>query len=527
MKESAVMVLGTASAVGKSMVATGLCRIFKQDGFRVAPFKAQNIALNSFVTLEGKEMGRAQAVQAEAAGIEPLADMNPILIKPTAGMGSQLILNGEVYGNIKAVELTTLKPVMLEAVENAFGKLRRQFEVVVLEGAGSPVEINLKENDLVNLKMAEMADAPVLLVGDIDRGGVFASLVGTLALMEEQERKRVKGMIINKFRGDVDGLIPGIRMLEEITGIPVLGVLPYMELAMEDEDGVSERIAVKHTPPQEPAVVDIAVVRLPHLSNFTDFLPLERIPGVSLRYVDRLSGPGQPDLIILPGTKNTLDDLRYLKDRGFDKEILRLHGNDVPVMGICGGFQMLGKELQDPDNVESAYGSMEGLGLLNARTVFGRVKIRTRVEASVACEKGVCSGMYGTGVYGYEIHMGVTEPLGDCKPLFRVDTILGYEESQDPKSQDGKVKTGEIRTDGLCNAEGNVLGTYIHGVFDRAEFVMGLINNLRERKGLERLKAMPVGYDQAREKEYDRLADIVRTSLDMNKIYEIMGIDRK
>ncbi len=370
----AIMVQGTMSNSGKSFLTAGLCRVFMQDGYKVAPFKSQNMALNSYITKDGLEIGRAQAMQAEACGIEPTVDMNPILLKPTSHVGSQVIVNGEVRGNRKAMDYYRDKKQLRTDVMEAYGRLAKEYDIIVIEGAGSPAEINLRENDIVNMGMAKMAKAPVLLVGDIDRGGVFAALYGTVKLLEEDEQAMIKGLVINKFRGDAKILKPGLQMIEERLKIPVLGVVPMEQLDIDDEDSLSDRL----TQTQKGAGVDVAVIHLPHISNFTDFSVFERMDGVSLRYVQKPGMLGNPDLILLPGTKNTMDDLQWLRQSGMEALILRQAEKKTPVIGICGGFQMLGQVLEDPYGVEHG-GSMRGMGLLDTRTVFSQAKTRTRI----------------------------------------------------------------------------------------------------------------------------------------------------
>jgi len=476
-----IMILGTMSNVGKSLLTAGLCRIFRQDGYRVAPFKAQNMALNSFITRDGLEMGRAQVMQAEAAGIEPDVRMNPVLLKPTSDQGSQVILNGEVVGNLSAREYYDYKSEVLPSVQRAFDSLAEEYDVLVLEGAGSPAEINLKEQDIVNMNMAKMAKAPVLLVGDIDRGGVFASLSGTLDWLDETERSYVRGVIINKFRGDAGLLSPGLGMLEERIGIPVLGVVPWMQLQLDDEDSLSSRLDVRSA----SGVVDVAVIRLPHISNFTDFDPLERVEGLGLRYVSDLRELGRPDLILLPGTKNTLADLNWLRESGLERAVLRLVDSGTLLMGICGGFQMLGETLRDPLNVEQG-GEMPGMGLLRMETVFGSEKTRTRVEGVLPDVTGAFSCLSGCAFEGYEIHMG---------------------------------KSGEQAT--LLAAQ-NVCGTYVHGIFDRASVTGPLTAMLLGRRGLEPEGTVIEDAVTLKERQYDLLAERLRQSLNIEEIYRIL-----
>lgn len=490
-----IMIQGTTSNAGKSFLTAALCRIFKQDGCRVAPFKSQNMALNSYITKDGLEMGRAQVMQAEAAGIEPMAEMNPILLKPVSRTGSQVIVNGEVLGNMSAVDYYAHKKQLIPHIEKAFQKLSRDFDIIVIEGAGSPAEINLKENDIVNMGMAKLANAPVLLAGDIDRGGVFASLYGTVKLLEKDEQQRIKGLIINKFRGDAEILRPGLDMIEERTGIPVVGVVPMASLDLDDEDSLSERLNHR----QAEGAVDIAVIRLPHISNFTDFNVFEGMEGVSLRYVGQAKELGNPDLIFLPGTKNTMGDLRWLRESGLEAAVLRQAEIRTPVVGICGGYQMLGEELEDPKGVEEG-GSMRGMGLLNARTVFEPAKTRTRVSGRVILDGEMADSAAGKKVRGYEIHMGRTVSLGRCRETIRLE--------------DGRI-------DGLGNENGTVFGTYLHGIFDYGDLASLLAVRLMRKKGLDP-GSWHFDPEAHKQQEYDKLADLVRNSLDMNKIYEIL-----
>lgn len=491
----AIMIQGTASNAGKSLLTAGLCRIFKQDGFKAAPFKSQNMALNSFITKGGLEMGRAQVMQAEAAGIEPSVRMNPILLKPTNDMGSQIIVNGTPRGTMSASDYFAYKNQLVPDILDAFVSLSSENEIIVIEGAGSPAEINLKENDIVNMGMAKMAGAPVLLVGDIDRGGVFASLYGTVKLLDNDEQELIKGFIINKFRGDPEILRPGFGPLEEMTGKRVLGIVPALDIDVDDEDSLTSRFERK----TYKGLLDIAVIRLPRISNFTDFSPLERMAHVTLRYTASARELGSPDLIILPGTKNTLDDLRWLKETGLYTSVLKHAASGGAVVGICGGYQMLGREISDPQGVESG-GSETGLGLLPSGTVFWGEKTRTRVTGTFRNVSGIFSDMSGTEFEGYEIHMGVTDTGGE--PLLEV-----------------RDHENHVKQDGLCN--GNVFGCYIHGLFDRAGCADSLINCLRARKGLKPMSFATDWYEY-KQGQYDKLADALRESLDMKRIYEIL-----
>ena len=491
-----IMIQGTASNAGKSLLCAGLCRIFAQDGYKVAPFKSQNMALNSAITKEGLEMGRAQVVQAQAAGVEPTADMNPILLKPTSNVGSQVIVRGVPRGTMGAVDYYKYKSQLIPDIMESYRRLDEEYDIIVIEGAGSPAEINLKEDDFVNMGMAKLADAPVLLCGDIDRGGVFASLYGTVKLLEEDEQARIKGLLINKFRGDVEILRPGLTMLEELTDKPVLGVVPMLDVDVDDEDSLSTRLEGK----KKVGLIDIAVVRLPRLSNFTDFNPLERMEQVNLRYVRDPRELGNPDLIILPGTKNTMDDLRWLRESGMETKILRHAEKGGAVVGICGGYQMLGASVSDPDGVEGG-GTLRGLGLLPGNTVFFGEKTRTQVEGTFLRGEGIFAPMAGVAFTGYEIHMGETEVSGT--PLLTL------------RDQRGQEKTGG-------HAAGNVWGSYIHGIFDCGECAAALVNCLMAARGLSP-DAAAVDWAEYQQQQYDKLADGLRSALDMERIYRILN----
>ena len=495
----AIMVQGTMSNAGKSLLAAGLCRIFRQDGYRVAPFKSQNMALNSFITEEGLEMGRAQVMQAEAAGIAPSVKMNPILLKPTNDVGSQVIVNGEVLGTMSARDYFKFKKELVPKVMEAYEELAAENDIIVIEGAGSPAEINLKDDDIVNMGMAKRAKAPVLLVGDIDRGGVFAQLIGTVMLLEEDERKMVKGLIVNKFRGDKTILDPGIKMLEERSGVPVVGVAPYLDIQVEDEDSLTERFEGH----QERGILDLAVIRLPRISNFTDFNPLESIPGVSLRYVRHVHELGSPDMILLPGTKNTMEDLLWMRQNGLEAAVLKEAAKGKIIFGICGGYQMLGETLSDPHHVEAG-GQIKGMGLLPMDTVFVEAKTRTRVQGHFLELPGILHSMSGIPLEGYEIHMGTSRPNQDAVQASKiVDQV-----------------TKEEKEDGLC--AGNVYGTYVHGVFDREEVTQGLVKALGDWKGIDVSQMTSVDFAAFKESQYDILAAELRRHLDMKKIYEIL-----
>ena len=495
----AIMVQGTMSNAGKSLLAAGLCRIFKQDGYRVAPFKSQNMALNSFITKEGLEMGRAQVMQAEAAGIAPSVLMNPVLLKPTNDVGSQVIVNGEVLGNMSARDYFKYKKKLVPDIMKAYNALAAENDIIVIEGAGSPAEINLKSDDIVNMGMAKMAKAPVLLVGDIDRGGVFAQLIGTVMLLEEDEKEMVKGLIINKFRGDKTILDPGVEMLEERSGIPVVGVAPYLNIQVEDEDSLTERFETNRT----VDLIDIAVIRVPRISNFTDFNPLESIQGVSLRYVKNPSELGNPDMIILPGTKNTMEDLLWMRDNGLEALILKEAAKGKLIFGICGGYQMMGETLSDPHGVEAG-GTIKGMGLLPMDTVFAEKKTRTRVEGSFGQLTGAFAKLSDTALEGYEIHMGETALKGDAKPSTSIQDSV----------------TGERKADGAYLD--NVCGTYVHGVFDKEAVAEAIVQIIGEKKGLDVSGMTGMDFQAFKETQYDILAAELRKHLDMKKIYEIL-----
>ncbi|MBQ9387765.1 MAG: cobyric acid synthase [Lachnospiraceae bacterium] len=482
-----IMIQGTMSNAGKSLIASGLCRIFAQDGYRVAPFKSQNMALNSYITRDGLEMGRAQVVQAEAAGIEPDARMNPILLKPTTDVGSQVIVCGRPVGNMTAAQYYKKKKDYVSGIMRAYDSLAAENDIIVIEGAGSPAEINLKQEDIVNMGMARLADAPVLLVGDIDRGGVFAQLYGTVSLLEEDEKARIKGLIINKFRGDRAILEPGLKTLEQLCGVPVAGVVPYIHVDIEDEDSLSGRLAENKV----RKLIDIAVIRLPRISNFTDFDVFERYENVSVRYVTSVSQLGAPDMIILPGTKSTIADLLWLRQSGLENAVLKAAAAGTPVFGICGGYQMLGSRISDPDYTESSVSEIRGLGLLDMETVFYEEKTQTRSRGTVGAVSGIFAGLSGKAYDGYEIHMG----------------------------------RGDEKTP-ILKENGNVYGTYVHGFFDTEEICGAVLKALCSEKGVDFEKLSKFDFSEYKQKQYDALADALRESLDMDFVYKIMGLSR-
>ena len=489
-----IMVQGTMSGAGKSLLCTALCRIFAQDGYRVAPFKSQNMALNSFVTRDGLEMGRAQVVQAQAAGMEPDVRMNPILLKPSSDVGSQVIVNGEVRGQMPAAAYFKLKKSLIPDILAAYDSLAEEVDIIVIEGAGSPAEINLKADDIVNMGLAKLVDAPVLLAGDIDRGGVFAQLYGTVELLEPAERARIKGLVINKFRGDAAILKPGLTMLEEKTHLPVLGVVPYLRVDIEDEDSLSSRL--ESSTAVKP--LDAAILRLPHISNFTDFMPLEQHPLLSVRYVQSPRQLGAPDVVILPGTKNTIDDLLWLRQCGLEGAVQKLAAAGTPVLGVCGGYQMLGQTLDDPTGSESGrQQTLRGLSLLPTRTVFSEQKRRAQVKATAAA-----APFAGAELEGYEIHTGVTEAEGE--------PFAHYPDG----GREGCV-------------QGNVFGTYLHGLFDTGTLTEALAGWLCRRKGIDPSDAALIPMEEYRRQQFDILADGVRGALDMDAVYAAMGMGRR
>lgn len=504
------MVLGTASHAGKSLTVAALCRILRQDGFDVAPFKSQNMALNSFATREGHEIGRAQAMQAQAAGIEPHVDMNPILLKPTSDVGSQVIVNGKVLGNYRGVDYYRLRPQLLDAVSAAYQRLAARHDIIVLEGAGSPVEMNLKDRDIVNMKMAEIADATCLLVTDIDRGGVFASLIGTYALLEAQERERFCGFLINKFRGDVSLFTPGIDYLEDRLSQPCLGVIPYLrDHGIDDEDSVSlERRAMRPLLDDQNQLC-VCVVALPYMSNFTDFTALEHLPGVIVYYARRPEEARVADALILPGSKNTIPDLLWLRESGWASVVKAHVAGGKPLAGICGGFQMLGREIRDPHRTESDIEALPGLNLLNVTTVLERDKVTRQATARLLDPSRLADSQADPLFSGYEIHLGETLLGEGAQPFFRL-TRLGDDESRD---------------DGAISEDGIVFGTYLHGLFDSGDGLAALLEHWRKLCGKGGDFSGVIDPLVEREKRYDALAEHYRRNLKLDVIYR--ALDRR
>ena len=479
-----LMLQGTMSNVGKSLLTAGLCRVLRQDGYRVAPFKSQNMALNSFITADGAEMGRAQVVQAEACGLAPDVRMNPILLKPTTDVGSQVIVGGQVQGNMRAMEYYAHKREYIPAILEAYNSLAAEYDVILIEGAGSPAEINLRQDDIVNMGLAELVDAPVLLIGDIDRGGVFAQLYGTIALLQPEERARVKGTIINKFRGDRAILEPGLEMLQKLCHVPVAGVIPYTHVDIDDEDSLSERF----TRNTQRKLIDVAVIRLPRISNFTDFSPFEHYENVSLRYVDRVADLRDADILILPGTKSTIADLLWLRQSGLEAAIHRMADRGTLILGICGGYQMLGTSISDPQGVEAAgLGEIQGLSLLPMRTVFHGEKVQRQVSGEFSGIAGMLGTLNGMHYEGYEIHMG---------------------------------RSGEDRPP-LCGS-GHVYGSYVHGIFDAKGICDAVLRAVCRQKGIDPEGLHAFDMQAYKQQQYDKLADIVRSGMDMELVYRVL-----
>ena len=498
-----IMVQGTASHVGKSILVAALCRIFAQDGYGVAPFKAQNMSLNSFVTPHGGEIGRSQAVQAAAAMVSPRVEMNPILLKPEGERRSQVVVLGRPQTAASPREYHRLQAGLWQQVTSALAQLRSEFDVVVIEGAGSPAEINLRHHDIVNMRVAIHARSPVLLVGDIDRGGVFAHLIGTMTLLDPEERARVKGYVINKFRGDPSLLESGLRYLKKRTDVPVVGVLPYYsDICIPEEDSLGL------TPDEnghDQTGVDVAVVRLPHIANFDDFDPLRHEPGVRLRYVRRVAEFGSPDLVIIPGSKTTIPDLHWLRAEGIAERILSARRAGTPVIGICAGYQMLGKRLSDPHQVESSRAEAHGLGLLPTSTTITQEKATHQTKVRLVGDRGLLNGCEGAWATAYEIHMGITSGQTSPAPF-----VIEYRSSR-------KVH----HPDGALDEPGLTMGTYLHGLFHNRPLLLSILRCAGRRRGLT-LAAGQEHFDQ--NAEYDKLADWARKHLDMEHIYRLTGL---
>jgi adenosylcobyric acid synthase len=500
------MLQGTASSVGKSMLTVALCRILHEDGYRVAPFKAQNMALNAAVTSTGGEIGRAQAVQAEAACIAPTVEMNPILLKPEGGMRSQVVILGRSAGSMTWGEYQKMRAALIRTVDDCIEKLRSAFDVVVIEGAGSPAEINLRSQDLVNMHVAEAAEAPVLLIGDIERGGVFAHLAGTLELLPPGERARIAGLVINKFRGDATLLKPGLDYLESRYQLPILGVVPFVErLRIAEEDSVALE-GRRSAPSQGADQLQIVIVRLPGISNYDDFSALEHEPGVALSYVDGEQAIRRADLVIVPGSKSTMRDLAWLRRLGLDRAISDRSEAGCLTVGICGGCQMLGERIEDPEGVESEERATSGLGLLPLTTRFERAKRTTQVRATVDSTSFIGARSGTDELNGYEIHMGRTIAAKGAASPFRVISRNG----EPCDAPDGAVSPNHA-----------TVGTMLHGIFENDAVRAALLSSLRKRKGLPEPEGLLVASHDA---EYGRLAAVVRTSLDIAAVKKISGI---
>ncbi|MDM5309383.1 cobyric acid synthase [Peribacillus frigoritolerans] len=501
MKARSIMIQGTSSDVGKSLICTAFCRVFSNKGLRVVPFKSQNMALNSYVTLDGGEIGRAQGVQAEAARITATTDMNPILLKPKQDMVSEVIVHGKHFLDMNAKSYRSqfvqeAMPIIRKSVE----KLQDEYDIIVLEGAGSPAEINLKDRDIANMRMAKLADAAVILVADIDRGGVFASIIGTLALLDQEERDSVKGIIINKFRGMRELLDDGIEWVEKETGIPVLGVLPYLDVNIEAEDSLALSSLRFKKPKKAEFPIDVAVLRFPRISNFTDVDPFFDEPGVGVRLVSSVHELGNPDLLILPGTKNTMEDLEWLKRMGFDRAIDERRKQGTIIFGICGGFQMIGTKLFDPDAVEGDGENAEGLSLLPVETVFQAEKKTVQMEGVLSA--GIMDSQMNLN--GFEIHLGRTTLKSQIRPFLLL--------------KDG-------REDGAISNDNQVMGTYLHGIFHNRLFTRLLVNQIRRNKGLDEVKENVQSDSERREEAYNLLASHLEENIDMDTIYQWLQLE--
>lgn len=537
-----IMLQGTASDVGKSLLTAGLCRIFKQDGRKVAPFKSQNMSLNSYVTADGKEIGRAQGMQADACGITATTDMNPILLKPKKDMVSQVVVHGKPYRDLTArAYREQYLPQAEEIVKRSLHRLREAYDVVVIEGAGSPAEVNLKDRDIVNMRLAAWADAPVILVADIDRGGVFASIVGTMEILEPAERERICGIIINKFRGDRSLLQPGIVWLEERIGKPVLGVVPYLEqLSLEDEDSASldnKRSAVHthgHAMNQADRQIDVAVIRLPRLSNFTDFDPLLAEPDVHVRYIDSVKEWGNPDVVFLPGSKNTMEDLLFIKETGFADQLRTYVAGGGRLTGICAGYQMMGQSLLDPHQIESDRSHLTGLGLFPMETIFTPDKRTEQIVGHATADFIAATGLklLEFPVSGYELHMGRTSFLRPVVHPFRIRQLklsqgMSVHNPQssailnDRYPSEGDNSDSKYHLDGVISNDGRLWGTYIHGILQQDAFRQAWLNKIRMDKGMP-IPANTVSYKLLREQSFDRLADHVRQHVNMDRINRII-----
>jgi len=495
MKKANLMIVGTSSGAGKSLFVTALCRIFYKDRYKVSPFKSQNMALNSYITKDGKEMGRAQVVQAEASGLEPNVNMNPILLKPSTMNKIQIIVCGKSIGNMSGVEYNQYKKNLIPILKETYSKIESENDIVVIEGAGSPAEINIKEEDISNFAMARIADAPVILVADIDRGGVFASIYGTIMLLKEEDRKRIKGIVINKFRGNKEVLKPGFEIIENLTGVKTLGVIPYTNIDIEDEDSLSEKYK-SFKLNKSSNKIKISVIKLKHISNVTDIDALSIYDDVEIQFVSERSQIGNEDLLIIPGSKNTIDDLKWLKESGIAEEIIKRARTETIIFGICGGFQILGNKVKDPYHIEGDIEELNGLGLLDLETIMENEKTLVQYNGKLAVDNGLLKILNNFEIKGYEIHQGITK--GNEKNLTTDDRTI------------------------FVNRD-NIIATYLHGIFDNKDFTDLLLNEIRKRKGLEQVNNN-ISYEEYKLKEFDKLEKLVRENVDIDEIYKIIGL---
>ena len=495
MKKANLMIVGTSSGAGKSLFVTALCRIFYKDKYKVSPFKSQNMALNSYITKDGKEMGRAQVVQAEASGLEPDVNMNPILLKPSTMNKIQIIVCGKSIGNMSGVEYNQYKKNLIPVLKETYSKIENENDIVVIEGAGSPAEINIKEEDISNFAMARIADAPVILVADIDRGGVFASIYGTIMLLKEEDRKRIKGIVINKFRGNKEVLKLGFEIIENLTGVKTLGVIPYTDIDIEDEDSLSEKYK-SFKLNKNSNKIKISVIKLKHISNVTDIDALSIYDDVEIQFVSERSQIGNEDLLIIPGSKNTIDDLKWLKESGIAEEIIKRARTETIIFGICGGFQILGNKVKDPYHIEGDIEELNALGLLDLETTMENEKTLVQYNGKLTVENGLLKALNNFEIKGYEIHQGITK--GNEKNLTTDDRTI------------------------FVNRD-NIIATYLHGIFDNKDFTDLLLNEIRKRKGLEEVNNN-ISYEEYKLKEFDKLEKLVRENVDIDEIYKIIGL---
>ena len=495
MKKANLMIVGTSSGAGKSLFVTALCRIFYKDKYKVSPFKSQNMALNSYITKDGKEMGRAQVVQAEASGLEPDVNMNPILLKPSTMNKIQIIVCGKSIGNMSGIEYNQYKKNLIPILKETYSKIENENDIVVIEGAGSPAEINIKEEDISNFAMARIADAPVILVADIDRGGVFASIYGTIMLLKEEDRKRIKGIVINKFRGNKEVLKLGFEIIENLTGVKTLGVIPYTDIDIEDEDSLSEKYK-SFKLNKNSNKIKISVIKLKHISNVTDIDALSIYDDVEIQFVSERSQIGNEDLLIIPGSKNTIDDLKWLKESGIAEEIIKRARTETIIFGICGGFQILGNKVKDPYHIEGDIEELNALGLLDLETTMENEKTLVQYNGKLTVENGLLKALNNFEIKGYEIHQGITK--GNEKNLTTDDRTI------------------------FVNRD-NIIATYLHGIFDNKDFTDLLLNEIRKRKGLEEINNN-ISYEEYKLKEFDKLEKLVRENVDIDEIYKIIGL---